>query len=297
MVDWTDLAASLYVPANHPKLCRSFLENEPSLAPSFILCTEDSLSDSDLPDALTRVRELLPQLNRRPKSSPVFLRPRNAEVLGEFLAMKGIENVTGFVIPKADVDSLPAYAAHLIGMPFRVMPVLETRSIFDESGRIELRNYLNRSPLGPAVLALRIGGNDLLRLLGLKRQPGVSIYQTPVGHLIPQLMMCFRPYGYQLTGVVCDSLDDVDLLRFEAEMDARMGLIGKTAVHPRQVSILRKAFTVSRDDVSAAKEILKDPSRSVTSYNKMMLERIVHTDWALQTLQRAGTESGAEESL
>lgn len=296
MVDYTDLRASLYVPANHPKLVDGMLESNASKAPSFILCTEDSLADAEVPVALRQVAGLLPMLVRRSDTAPVFLRPRNVDVLREFLTMKGIENVAGFVIPKADVDSLPLYAEHLVGLPYRIMPVLETRSIFDEQGRIELREYLNRSPLGPAVLALRIGGNDLLRLLGLKRQPGVSIYQTPLGTLIPQLMMCFRPHGYQLTGVVCDSLDDADLLRSEAQLDSWMGLIGKTAIHPRQIAVIEQAFTVSRDDVTVAREILRPSDRSVTAFNQMMLERIVHTEWAQQTLQRAGAELHPRDS-
>jgi citrate lyase beta subunit len=209
--------------------------------------------------------------------------------------MKGIENVSGFVIPKADVDTLPTYLDVIVGLPYRIMPVLETRSIFDDQGRVELRNYLNRSPLGPSILALRIGGNDLLRLLGLKRQAGVSIYETPLSILIAQLVMCFRPHGYRLTGVVCDSLNDPELLRAEARRDACMGLIGKTAIHPRQLPIIAKEFSVSQDEIMAAREILRDSTRSVMAHNHMMLERIVHEDWAHQTLQRAGIATDSTE--
>lgn len=290
MVDYIDLRASLYVPASHPKLVSGLFEGGATVAPSYILCTEDSLSDVEVPRALRQISELLPKLRERYSRAPVFLRPRNRDVLSEFLAMKGIENVTGFVIPKADVDTLPLYAPLLIGQPFRIMPVLETRSMFDEQGRVGLRDYLKNSPIGPAVLALRIGGNDLLRLLGLKRQSGVSIYQTPIGTLIAQLMMCFRPHGFQLTGVVCDSLNDPELLKNEAKADAAMGLIGKTAIHPRQVQTISEAFAVSNEDVSVAHEILKDTDRSVSAFNHMMLERIVHADWARQTLQRAGID-------
>lgn len=294
MVDYTDLRASLYVPASHPKLVSGLFENNAINAPSYILCTEDSLSDAEVPSAMRQISELLPKLRDRCSWAPVFLRPRNKEVLSEFLAMKGIENITGFVLPKADVDSLPSYATLLIGQPFRIMPVLETRSMFDEQGRVGLREYLQKSPLGPAVLALRIGGNDLLRLLGLKRQTGVSIYQTPIGTLIAQLMMCFRPHGFQLTGVVCDSLNDPELLRNEARADAAMGLIGKTAIHPRQIATISEAFTVSHEDVNVAHEILKETDRSVSAFNQMMLERIVHADWARQTLQRAGIQVQTE---
>lgn len=294
MVDYTDLRTSLYVPANHPKLVLGSFDEIMPEAPSYILCTEDSLADSELPLALRQISQLLPLLMRRQSTAPIFLRPRNVDVLREFLSMPGIENVVGFVIPKADVDSLPGYAELLVGLPYRIMPVLETRSIFDELGRVELREYLKRSPLGPSVLALRIGGNDLLRLLGLKRQPGVSIYQTPLGALIPQLMMCFRPHGFQLTGVVCDSLNDADLLHNEALMDARMGLIGKTAIHPRQIRIFENVFSVSREDVTVAEEILRDSSRAVMAFNQMMLERTVHAEWAQETLLR-GRRSIASE--
>jgi len=295
MVDYSDLKASLYVPANHPKLISGLFESSGINAPSFILCTEDSLAEVELPGALRQVYDLLPKLSNRNTTTPIFLRPRNVDVLREFLTMKGIENVSGFVIPKADVDTLPAYLETLVGLSYPLMPVLETRSIFDEQGRVELREYLNRSPLGPSILALRIGGNDLLRLLGLKRMAGISIYETPLSILIAQLVMCFRPHGYRLTGVVCDSLNDPELLRAEARRDACMGLIGKTAIHPRQLPIITKEFSVSQDEIRIAREILRDSTRSVLAHNEMMLERIVHRDWAHQTLQRAGINSDSNE--
>jgi len=295
MVDLCDISASLYIPASHPRLLRSLFEVNPPLARSLILCTEDSLAEAELPAALEVIRELLPQLTVRSSRSAIYLRPRNPAVLDDFLHMRGIEHVSGFVIPKADAITLPAYCDQLLGRSFRIMPVLETSSIFDDAGRIALREYLNASPLRRAILALRIGGNDLLRLLGLKRRPGISIYQTPLGTLIPQLVMCFRPHGYQLTGVVCDSLDDTELLQQEARQDALMGLIGKTAIHPQQIPIIEREFAISQADVSVAHEILKQSTSAVCAFERMMLEKIVHEEWARQTLQRASLQMMHED--
>ena len=65
MVDYTDLRTSLYVPANHPKLSLGLFDEIMPEAPSYILCTEDSLADSELPLALRQISQLLPLLTRR----------------------------------------------------------------------------------------------------------------------------------------------------------------------------------------------------------------------------------------
>ena len=43
-----------------------------------------------------------------------------------------------------------------------------------------------------------IGGNDLLNLLGLRRQRGHTLYETPLGAVIARLVTTFKPHGFRV---------------------------------------------------------------------------------------------------
>lgn len=287
MGDIHRLCASLYVPANHDGLGDSLQGLHPAAPRSVIACTEDAIGEADVDVALATLHEFLRTLPRVSVGPLRFIRPRSPAVLRAILRIPGIENVHGFVIPKADADSLPEYLRVLGRRPFRLMPILETAAVFDREGIASIRDLLGRPAIRPLILALRIGGNDLLRLLGLKRLPGVTIYETPLGVLIPQLVMAFRPHGYCLTGVACDYYVDHDLLRREVQQDRRMGLVGKTAIHPAQVPVIQGEFAPSAAELQAAAAVLRQENGGAFGLNGMMLEPAVHSAWAKEMLAKA----------
>lgn len=284
MHDAYRLGASLYIPAVHKSL-HAVLSGQLAEVRSLIACTEDAIADSELGRALAQLRTVLPTLPPRSADRLRFIRPRNPDVLEQLLSMDGIERMHGFVIPKADMDSLPPYERLLKGRDFWIMPTLETLPVFDPLGQREIRRYLEASAIRHQILALRIGGNDLLRLLAMKRARGVSLYETPIGALIQQLVLSFRPYGFHLTAPVFDFVDDPNTLLRETRSDVAMGLVGKTAIHPRQVPVIERALAVSDDDVRTAREIL-GANTAVFQSNGAMIEPAVHTRWAHSILAR-----------
>jgi citrate lyase beta subunit len=287
MLDLHRMTASLYVPAVHPKLECALRGLAYPAARSWIACTEDAIADAQLDQALAQLGAALPALPARNQGPLRFVRPRNAEVLAQILAMPDIDRIHGFVIPKADHQSLPAYLKLLEtdGRAFAFMPTLETIATFDAGALLALRTLLLNSALKSRCVALRIGANDLLALLGMRRPRGVSIYQTPLGVLIGQLVLCFKPHGFQLTGAVFDYLDQPELLRAEAQQDRHMGLIGKTAIHPDQVSSIEAAFLPDAREVAAARTLTQAHAPAVMSFDGAMLEHAVHGAWARQLLQ------------
>ncbi len=280
------LGASLYVPATHPKLLGALTGHHFPGVRSLIACTEDSLSDDDLAAGLDALAALLPRLPGRQVGPLRFIRPRNAQVLAELLAMPGIDRVHGFVIPKADQSTFGAYDALLGPRDFWVMPTLETCAVFDPTDLADLRRLFQSCATQRHILALRIGGNDLLRMLGLKRSRGVTLYQTPLGLLTQQLVLAFRPFGFQLTAPVYDFVDDPVTLRAEAAQDVLQGLVGKTAIHPAQVPVIDAVLSVCERDLEAAR-LLLDEDRAVFKHDGGMLERSVHLPWARALLERA----------
>jgi citrate lyase beta subunit len=286
------LDASLYVPGIHPDLAKVLQGEHPAAPQSIIVCTEDAISESDVDFALDRLHSIVRHLPSRSDGPLRFIRPRSPSVLRQLLRMPGIERVHGFVIPKSDGDTLPAYLRILGRRTFHLMPILETAAVFEREGIQEIRHFLQHASVKARILALRIGGNDLLRLLGLKRFPGHTIYETPIGALIPLLIMAFKPYGFRLTGVACDEYANPDLLRIEARRDRLMGLVGKTAVHPCQVPVIQQEFRPSSSDLEAARSIIAEASGGAFGLNGVMLEPAVHLAWATDVVDAAQAKRG-----
>lgn len=280
------LGASLYVPAIHPKLTSVFRGDTYSDVRSLIACTEDAIAEHQLDSALACLKAVLPTLPPRELGPLRFIRPRSVEVLQAVLGLAGIERVHGFVLPKIDHGTISGYLAALGERNFAIMPTLETAAAFEPDAMRALRTLLLQPAHKARCLALRIGGNDLLALLGIRRALNTSIYQTPIGALIPQLVMCFRPHGFQLTGPVFDGLESMDTLRAEAMQDRHMGLIGKTAIHPSQTGVIESVFRVSECELAAANALLSSEA-PVIKFDGSMLERTVHSEWARTILQRS----------
>lgn len=285
MLDAYRLGASLYVPLTH-KDCLAIANGKrfPELR-SVIFCSEDAVAESMLGVALDNLRACLKRM-RRGGQLLRFVRVRNPEILRWLLGLPGVAKLDGMVLPKLDDGNFSAYFEPLLGTPFRCMPTLETRDVFDPQRMIALRERILAEGHCGRILALRIGGNDLLALLGLRRPRDRSIYRTPLGMTIAALVTIFKPYGFQLTAPVFEHLDCPALLAEELAEDLAHGLCGKTAIHPNQLAAINHAFEVAAQDISAARAILLD-GRAVFEFGGSMCETATHFAWARETLTRA----------
>lgn len=283
-ISYLRLGASLYVPATRPDLAAvANGERHPDLK-SVILCTEDSIKPGQVEAALGNLRECLPQIVR--KHPLVFVRPRNAEVLGRILEMTGVRRIDGFVLPKVTRDSLTSYAA-MIPERFLMMPTVETREAFDPAAITGLRVAMSEPGIMKRILAVRIGGNDLLNLLGIRRLPGRTIYDTAAGPVVASLVAAFRPFGFPLTAPVFDDFGDAETLNEEVVRDVEHGLVGKTAIHPSQVSRIESHYRVHNADLAMARRVLDGDSPAVFQVNGIMCEPATHSAWARSILERS----------
>jgi citrate lyase beta subunit len=200
----------------------------------------------DVPLALGNLAALLRRLEETggDERRPVFVRPRDEHMLARILALPGIGAVHGFVIPKATADSLPAYLRSLASDEHLLMPTLETREVFDPAEVKRLRDQL--LSIAHRILAIRIGGNDLLHNIGTRRSLVRTAYQGPLGGTIGVLVTAFAPFGFSLSAPVFEHFDNPELLREEVELDIEHGLLTKTAIHPAQIDIIQGAYRVMR---------------------------------------------------
>ncbi|WP_085918261.1 aldolase/citrate lyase family protein [Halomonas sp. CSM-2] len=272
------LGASLYVPATH-KTLDQILVDGCNDARSIILCTEDAV----VPDAVAwAVQRLIKALKAAPKSVPFlrFVRPRNPFVLRQLLeSPDAVARLDGIVIPKFDHKTMPAWRDVLDGnKTLAIMPTLETPVLFREDGAIATLDAVQ--DLCNPVIALRIGANDLLGAIGLKRQPGQTFYDTPLRSTMERLITVFRPAGFELSAPVCDLIGEPDTLSREVALDIAWGFYAKTCVHPAQVALIEEHFTQAMARQQPQAHALLSSSEAVFKDSGQMLEATCHTNWA-----------------
>jgi citrate lyase beta subunit len=252
---------------------------------TIVYCTEDSIGEDDVKPALENLKNVLPRLE--PGGINRFIRPRNPEVLKIILSMPCVENITGFVLPKADRTTLPHYFRVLENFDnFEIMPTIETKVAFDLPELYMLRDYIVQSPLKERILALRIGSLDLLSILNLRRDLSKSIYESPVGHTIDQLINVFAPAGLELAAPGFEGLSHDEILCEELSLDIGRGLFAKTAIHPRQVDLIHSAYQVCAEELEMAAAIVDPQNPAVFRLGDRMCEKAVHSKWALRVLER-----------
>lgn len=280
------LGASLYVPATHKDLMQISEGTLLGDVRSLIFCTEDAVADSELSYALFNLSLVLQQMSDR-SGTERFVRVRNPDVMTRVLEMPGVEKLTGFVLPKTTRHTFDAYFRQIRKTHFMLMPTLETAEVFDESEMKLFRQMLEHPGVRDHILALRIGGNDLLALLGMRRPRNMTIYKTPLGPVISRLVTTFRPVGFGLTAPVFEHLDNPILLSQEVEEDLAYGMIGKTAIHPSQVALIEQHYRVKHNDVEVAMRIMDAASPAVFKMHDSMCEVATHRAWAHGVVEQA----------
>jgi citrate lyase beta subunit len=279
------LGAPLYMPGNRRDIIEIANGDKYPMLRSMIFCTEDAVSTIDV-DSCLRHLGLCLQGFKESSHRYRFIRARNPEILARLLALPHIEKIDGFVLPKFTENVFHAYFDQLKDTPFKVMPTLETQDVFDTSAMTELRQALLQDDITKRIITLRIGGNDLMNLLGLRRTKYCTLYDTPLGNVISQLVTTFKPYGFSLSAPVFEYLNDAITLQKEISLDLAHGLIGKTAIHPTQVPLIESAYAVDNEDYEMAHALCEQAAPAVFRMHDAMCEVATHQQWAENILNR-----------
>jgi citrate lyase beta subunit len=279
------LGSPLYMPAHRRDLMEiANGEKLPGLR-TVIFCTEDAVSHADVDSSLRHLGLCL-QGFRPTVERYRFVRARNPEVLARLLDLPHIEKIDGFVLPKFNADVFHAYFDQLHGTAFKIMPTLETKDVFDTDALCALRQALTQPEIMARILMLRIGGNDIMNLLGIRRMRGLTLYDTPMGHTISNLVTQFKPYGFALSAPVFEYLDDGLTLQKELRLDLAHGLTGKTAIHPEQVPVIEAAYRVEPEEVEMALKLLDETAPAVFKMHNAMCEVATHQKWGNEIVHR-----------
>ena len=291
--DLTMLAPMLYIPADRHDLPTVLGGQRDIGVCSIAVCLEDAVRPENRKSAAASLCSTLKTLDTTPR--PIFVRPADCEALDWLLEYLPIEKIAGFILPKANVQSIHEWIEKSSGL-YTILPILETRDILDPVGRRELAQACAAHPSN--IPGARIGANDLFSLLGgLRRPTNRTIYQTPVGHVIDGLLEAFSAMSIRLCAPVCDRIGDLETLRREVVEDIQRNLFAKTAIHPIQVREIWAAYRPDAAEAEEARLILRPDAPAVFGLNGDMLEPACHGEWARRLLRRDLLHRAAEQSL
>lgn len=281
-INYLEMGATLYVPATHKHLFDVIIDNIYPNLKSVVICLEDSITEYEVQNSMMRLKELLKIYHRRELF--VFIRPRNIENLKRILEIKHIKRVDGFVLPKITVDNLPTYLHTLIDKDFHFMPTLETIDVFNFNNLTIIRNMLD--PFKDKIICIRVGGEDILSILHIRRTTEKTIYEyMPFNLIYSTIINTFKPCKYQISAPVFNSFKESNILIKELAEDTALGIFNKTIINPSQIDIIHNAYRVSHDDYTIAKE-LSQTIQAIISYNGSMYEKSTHINWARNIIKR-----------
>lgn len=278
MFDAYSLGATLYMPVIHPKVPDILSGKDTCPSSSIVLCLEDALSEGDVERGISTLKDVLKNVRHR-DSLKVFVRPRSLEMAHRLAGFRNISAVEGFVAPKVRPENAADWMDVVQSAGLRVMPTLETSDFFDPARIAAVRDVFNTFD-HRSISAIRLGGNDLLGALGLRRQRGVTSWEGPLAYVLSMCSSMFISAGYPVAAPVFDIIDDLETLQREVKRDIAAGFISKTAIHPAQVLVIETAMRVTREENCQANAILEKDARAVFQIGGVMCEPSTHYNWA-----------------
>ena len=301
----------LYMPANKIGVADKIANNAYPCLSSVALDLEDSIQNRFVCKAEEILLATLEDISRieasRASMPLVFVRVRNPEHLRTFaekLLWAGL-SITGFILPKFDVSNASEYMKALRDLQglFKEaiygMPVLESRLVASLGTRVamleEIRDVLDKNR--ELILNIRVGGNDLSNLYGIRRSSSQTIYEVGVVRDILSNIINVFGADYVVSAPVWEYFgnDNQKLWRAglakEVEQDLLNGFFGKTAIHPCQLPVIAESMMVDELDYQDAKMIVSWPDEALAVRKSFdgtrMNELKCHLNWAQKTLFRA----------
>jgi citrate lyase subunit beta/citryl-CoA lyase len=209
------------------------------------------LEDSVLPDAKTaavqHVVDYLTDEETLPTDPQIWVRVNNRPGLleQELTALTGLRRLTGISLPKVesvvDLDRVNQLLPERMG----VLALIESAT-----GVTAVSQIANH----PRVHRLGLGEADLIADLKMSPSPERA-------ELMPiriSLVVASAAAGIdQPVGPAFVDVGDEQGLEHSSEQFRRLGYGGRSAVHPRQVEIINRAFTPTKSEIERAEDVVR----------------------------------------
>ncbi len=278
------LRSLLFVPGDSE---RKQIKALGSPADALILDLEDSVAESQLPQARTRVREVLLQSPRR---QALWVRVHSLAsglLLEDLVAVFGAAPA-GLVLPKvsapAEIVQIDRELAALETREGRAVGATKLIVIATETPQavLSLATYSQVLATEPAaaarVSALTWGSEDLSAALGASGKFDAAGALTFTFQLArSQCLLAASALGVQAIDGVYVNFRESQGLQREAAEARRDGFTGKLAIHPDQITSINSAFSPTESELARARRIVAafaaSPGAGVLNLEGEMIDR------------------------
>lgn len=245
------MRSKLFVPGARPELFAKALAGEAD-ALSFDL--EDSVAPERKQEARTLVAEFAGSDAIRRAAKVVIVRvnaPDTPYFEDDVAAVAG-DGVALLNLPK--IESVPALlaaigiveraeAANGVSAPIRLLVNIETPEALAHAAEIARAH--------PRVAGLQLGLGDLFEPYGIDRHDPANVHAA----MFALRMAAAQADVFAVDGAFAD-IEDSAGFSVEAGMSRRLGYVGKSCIHPRQVALANAAFAASDEELAAARRIV-----------------------------------------
>ena len=246
------MRSKLFVPGGRPEL---FAKAATSRADALSLDLEDSVPADAKAQARAYVAEFISAESTRALAKAIIVRV-NAPGTPWFdhdLHAVARDGVALLNLPKIESagDLLEAVraieraeSANAVGTPLKLLVNIETPR--------GLANATAIAGAHPRVAGLQLGLGDLFEPLGIDRNDAANVHAV----MFAVRMAAAQADVFVLDGAYPDIADEAGFTA-EAQRARRLGLIGKSCIHPRQIALANAAFSPGEAELERARRIVE----------------------------------------
>lgn len=245
------MRSKLFVPGSRPELFDKALAG-PADALSFDL--EDAVAQNDKDAARAAVAAFVASAAVAASSKLVIVRvndPASTHFAADVAALAptgvALINLPKIESAQALREAVAAIERAQAGdagaRPIRVLVNIETPRALGQAAKIAAAH--------PRVAGLQLGLGDLFEAEGIDRRDPANVHAA----MFAVRMAAAAAGVFALDGAYADLHDDAG---FSAEAQAahRLGYLGKTCVHPRQIALAHAAFAIGAEELAAARRVV-----------------------------------------
>jgi citrate lyase subunit beta/citryl-CoA lyase len=245
------MRSKLFVPASRPEL---FAKALASAADSISIDLEDAVAESRKAEARDATRAFLRSAEAAASNKIIIVRV-NALGTPHFE-----QDVSAVAQARLDILNLPkpecadhirtaaAYlerqeAEHGIAEPAAILANIETPRA--------LRCAVEIASAHPRVAGLQIGYGDLFEAMGVDRYDAATVHQ-----ILLTMRLAAAEAGVWAYDGAFAAIANPDGYRDEAARARRLGYIGKSCIHPSQISLANDVFRPTEEQIAHARRVV-----------------------------------------
>lgn len=245
------MRSKLFVPGARPELFAKAMAGD---ADALSLDLEDSVLPEHKASARDAVAALVVSDAASQSAKAIIVRVNAAETpwFSDDLRAVAHPNLTLLNLPKIEsVEGVHAAVRALesaeaergIATPIRLLVNIETPAALANAAAIAAAH--------PRVAGLQLGLGDLFEPLGIDRRDHANVHAA----LFALRMAAAQAGVFVLDGAFPDIADDAGFMG-EAQRAHRLGYLGKSCIHPRQVALANAAFAPGAEEFAWARRVV-----------------------------------------